>query len=75
MFPQDVFGDEVEVGARRDVPEAGDGVPVKRKRVPRFEEVEEPEVVPAPPTESPVMLTKIQVATHTQRLTYTLFPI
>nr|XP_029504372.1 U4/U6 small nuclear ribonucleoprotein Prp3-like [Oncorhynchus nerka] len=58
---KDVFGDEVEVGARRDVPEAGDGVPVKRKRVPRFEEVEEPEVLPAPPTESPVMLTKIQI--------------
>ncbi|XP_070991293.1 U4/U6 small nuclear ribonucleoprotein Prp3-like [Oncorhynchus clarkii lewisi] len=58
---KDVFGDEVEVGARREVPEAGDGVPVKRKRVPRFEEVEEPEVLPAPPTESPVMLTKIQI--------------
>uniref|UniRef100_A0A673VQ41 U4/U6 small nuclear ribonucleoprotein Prp3 n=1 Tax=Salmo trutta TaxID=8032 RepID=A0A673VQ41_SALTR len=58
---KDVFGDEVEVGARRDVPEAGDGVPVKRKRVPRFEEVEEPEVLPAPPTESPGMLTKIQI--------------
>uniref|UniRef100_A0A4W5RTN5 U4/U6 small nuclear ribonucleoprotein Prp3 n=1 Tax=Hucho hucho TaxID=62062 RepID=A0A4W5RTN5_9TELE len=58
---KDVFGDEVEVGARRDVPEAGDGVPVKRKRVPRFEEVEEPEVPPAPPTESPGMLTKIQI--------------
>uniref|UniRef100_A0A673W0M9 U4/U6 small nuclear ribonucleoprotein Prp3 n=1 Tax=Salmo trutta TaxID=8032 RepID=A0A673W0M9_SALTR len=52
---------KVEVGARRDVPEAGDGVPVKRKRVPRFEEVEEPEVLPAPPTESPGMLTKIQI--------------
>uniref|UniRef100_A0A8C7LPT7 U4/U6 small nuclear ribonucleoprotein Prp3 n=1 Tax=Oncorhynchus mykiss TaxID=8022 RepID=A0A8C7LPT7_ONCMY len=52
---------DLKVGARRDVPEAGDGVPVKRKRVPRFEEVEEPEVVPAPPTESPVMLTKIQI--------------
>ncbi|CAB1334522.1 unnamed protein product [Coregonus sp. 'balchen'] len=58
---RDVFGDEVEVGAGRDVPEAGDGVPVKRKRVPRFEEVEEPEVLPAPPTESPAMLTKIQI--------------
>lgn len=70
MFPQDVFGDEVEVGTRRDVPEAGDGVPVKRKRVPRFEEVEEPEVLPAPPTESPGMLTKIQVDTHTHTQTH-----
>uniref|UniRef100_A0A8C8FC29 U4/U6 small nuclear ribonucleoprotein Prp3 n=1 Tax=Oncorhynchus tshawytscha TaxID=74940 RepID=A0A8C8FC29_ONCTS len=52
---------DLKVGARRDVPEAGDGVPVKRKRVPRFEEVEEPEVLPAPPTESPGMLTKIQI--------------
>lgn len=35
----------------------------KRKRVPRFEEVEEPAVLPGPPTESPGMLTKMQV-TH-----------
>lgn len=34
---------------------------VKKKRVPRFEEVEEPVVLPGPPTESPGMLTKIQV--------------
>ncbi len=41
----------------------GDGVEsaVKKKRVPRFEEVEEPAVLPGPPTESPGMLTKMQV--------------
>lgn len=46
--------------------EEGDGTIVKRKRVPRFEEVEEPEVIPGPPSESPGMLTKMQVthATH-----------
>ncbi|XP_072283667.1 U4/U6 small nuclear ribonucleoprotein Prp3 [Pyxicephalus adspersus] len=33
----------------------------KRKRVPRFEEVEEPEVIPGPPSESPGMLTKMQI--------------
>uniref|UniRef100_A0A8C7JY65 U4/U6 small nuclear ribonucleoprotein Prp3 n=1 Tax=Oncorhynchus kisutch TaxID=8019 RepID=A0A8C7JY65_ONCKI len=49
-----------ERNRKRDL-KAGDGVPVKRKRVPRFEEVEEPEVLPAPPTESPGMLTKIQI--------------
>lgn len=38
---------------------------VKKKRVPRFEEVEEPPVLPGPPTESPGMLTKMQV-THIQ---------
>uniref|UniRef100_A0A8C9XQJ6 U4/U6 small nuclear ribonucleoprotein Prp3 n=1 Tax=Sander lucioperca TaxID=283035 RepID=A0A8C9XQJ6_SANLU len=32
-----------------------------RKRVPRFEEVEEPEVIPGPPSESPGMLTKMQI--------------
>uniref|UniRef100_A0A8C1ZJP0 U4/U6 small nuclear ribonucleoprotein Prp3 n=1 Tax=Cyprinus carpio TaxID=7962 RepID=A0A8C1ZJP0_CYPCA len=41
----------------------GDGVEsaVKKKRVPRFEEVEEPAVLPGPPTESPGMLTKMQI--------------
>uniref|UniRef100_A0A9J8C7E0 U4/U6 small nuclear ribonucleoprotein Prp3 n=1 Tax=Cyprinus carpio carpio TaxID=630221 RepID=A0A9J8C7E0_CYPCA len=34
---------------------------VKKKRVPRFEEVEEPPVLPGPPTESPGMLTKMQI--------------
>ncbi|XP_058254243.1 U4/U6 small nuclear ribonucleoprotein Prp3 isoform X2 [Hemibagrus wyckioides] len=54
---KDVFGDEVEV--QKDL-EAGESA-AKRKRVPRFEEVEEPEVLPGPPTESPGMLTKIQI--------------
>uniref|UniRef100_A0A3Q4BLN1 U4/U6 small nuclear ribonucleoprotein Prp3 n=1 Tax=Mola mola TaxID=94237 RepID=A0A3Q4BLN1_MOLML len=36
-------------------------VTAKRKRVPRFEEVEEPEVIPGPPSESPGMLTKMQI--------------
>uniref|UniRef100_A0A8C5EK06 U4/U6 small nuclear ribonucleoprotein Prp3 n=1 Tax=Gouania willdenowi TaxID=441366 RepID=A0A8C5EK06_GOUWI len=34
---------------------------LNRKRVPRFQEVEEPEVVPGPPSESPGMLTKMQI--------------
>ncbi|KAA0702944.1 U4/U6 small nuclear ribonucleoprotein [Triplophysa tibetana] len=54
---KEVFGDEVE-GVK-------DGASVesatKRKRVPRFEEVEEPAVLPGPPTESPGMLTKMQI--------------
>ena len=58
---QDVFGDEAETGAMRETPEPGDGAAPKRKRVPRFEEVEEPEVIPGPPSESPGMLTKMQV--------------
>ena len=60
-WSQDVFGDEADTGALREVPEAGDGTVAKRKRVPRFEEVEEPEVIPGPPSESPGMLTKMQV--------------
>lgn len=58
---QDVFGDEAETMALRETPELADGVTAKRKRVPRFEEVEEPEVIPGPPSESPGMLTKMQV--------------
>lgn len=58
---KDVFGDETEAMARRDNSDAGDGTAVKRKRVPRFEEVEEPEVIPGPPSESPGMLTKMQI--------------
>ncbi|KAG7474423.1 hypothetical protein JOB18_008379 [Solea senegalensis] len=58
---KDVFGDEVEKGAVREISEAGDGTAPKRKRVPRFEEVEEPEVIPGPPSESPGMLTKMQI--------------
>lgn len=61
VFAQDVFGDEVEVGAKRETQEGVDGTTAKRKRVPRFEEVEEPEVIPGPPSESPGMLTKMQV--------------
>ncbi|XP_041798598.1 U4/U6 small nuclear ribonucleoprotein Prp3 [Chelmon rostratus] len=58
---KDVFGDEAETGAVRETPEPGDGTTAKRKRVPRFEEVEEPEVIPGPPSESPGMLTKMQI--------------
>uniref|UniRef100_A0A6Q2XBZ1 U4/U6 small nuclear ribonucleoprotein Prp3 n=1 Tax=Esox lucius TaxID=8010 RepID=A0A6Q2XBZ1_ESOLU len=52
---------DLKVGAGREISEQDDGAPVKRKRVPRFEEVEEPEVLPGPPAESPGMLTKIQI--------------
>lgn len=41
--------------------DAGDGTAPKRKRAHRFEEVVEPEVIPGPPSESPGMLTKMQV--------------
>uniref|UniRef100_A0A667WLR2 U4/U6 small nuclear ribonucleoprotein Prp3 n=1 Tax=Myripristis murdjan TaxID=586833 RepID=A0A667WLR2_9TELE len=58
---KDVFGEEPETGGLREAPEVGDGTAVKRKRVPRFEEVEEPEVIPGPPSESPGMLTKMQI--------------
>uniref|UniRef100_A0A671WK95 U4/U6 small nuclear ribonucleoprotein Prp3 n=1 Tax=Sparus aurata TaxID=8175 RepID=A0A671WK95_SPAAU len=58
---KDVFGDEAETGAVRETPDLGDGAAPKRKRVPRFEEVEEPEVIPGPPSESPGMLTKMQI--------------
>ncbi|XP_044062518.1 U4/U6 small nuclear ribonucleoprotein Prp3 isoform X4 [Siniperca chuatsi] len=52
---------KAETGAVRETPESGDGTAAKRKRVPRFEEVEEPEVIPGPPSESPGMLTKMQI--------------
>uniref|UniRef100_A0A3B4TV07 U4/U6 small nuclear ribonucleoprotein Prp3 n=1 Tax=Seriola dumerili TaxID=41447 RepID=A0A3B4TV07_SERDU len=58
---KDVFGDEADTGAMRETQEPGDGTVAKRKRVPRFEEVEEPEVIPGPPSESPGMLTKMQI--------------
>uniref|UniRef100_A0A3Q3GX09 U4/U6 small nuclear ribonucleoprotein Prp3 n=1 Tax=Labrus bergylta TaxID=56723 RepID=A0A3Q3GX09_9LABR len=58
---RDVFGDEAETGAMRETSESADGTVAKRKRVPRFEEVEEPEVIPGPPSESPGMLTKMQI--------------
>lgn len=45
----------------REARGGGDGVTAKKKRVPHFEEVDEPEVIPGPPTESPGMLTKLQV--------------
>lgn len=59
---KEVFGDDPEI--TREAAGGGGGGgggPVKKKRVPRFEEVEEPEVLPAPPTESPGMLTKMQI--------------
>ncbi|KAK5862235.1 hypothetical protein PBY51_017652 [Eleginops maclovinus] len=58
---KDVFGDESEPVAVRETPELVEGTKPKRKRVPRFEEVEEPEVIPALPAESPGMLTKMQI--------------
>ncbi|XP_063343103.1 U4/U6 small nuclear ribonucleoprotein Prp3 isoform X2 [Pelmatolapia mariae] len=58
---KDVFGEEADTGAVRETPEPTDGTTAKRKRVPRFEEVEQPEVIPGPPSESPGMLTKIQI--------------
>uniref|UniRef100_A0A673MDW4 U4/U6 small nuclear ribonucleoprotein Prp3 n=1 Tax=Sinocyclocheilus rhinocerous TaxID=307959 RepID=A0A673MDW4_9TELE len=54
---KEVFGDEVEGVKDGDSVESA----VKKKRVPRFEEVEEPPVLPGPPTESPGMLTKMQI--------------
>ncbi|XP_058602160.1 U4/U6 small nuclear ribonucleoprotein Prp3 isoform X1 [Onychostoma macrolepis] len=54
---KEVFGDEVEGVKDGDSVESA----VKKKRVPRFEEVEEPAVLPGPPTESPGMLTKMQI--------------
>ncbi|XP_034553366.1 U4/U6 small nuclear ribonucleoprotein Prp3 isoform X2 [Notolabrus celidotus] len=58
---KDVFGDEAESGLMRETSQSEDGTVAKRKRVPRFEEVEEPEVIPGPPSESPGMLTKMQI--------------
>ncbi|XP_068614681.1 U4/U6 small nuclear ribonucleoprotein Prp3 [Brachionichthys hirsutus] len=58
---KDVFGDESESGVIREAPDPTDVVTTKRKRVHRFEEVEEPEVIPGPPSETPAMLTKMQI--------------
>ncbi|XP_034467670.1 U4/U6 small nuclear ribonucleoprotein Prp3 isoform X2 [Hippoglossus hippoglossus] len=58
---KDVFGDETDPGAKREPQNSGDGTVAKRKRVPRFEEVEEREVIPVPPSESSGMLTKMQI--------------
>lgn len=58
---KEVFGDEADSGVVRETADTGDGTTAKRKRVPRFVEVEEPEVIPGPPSESPGMLTKMQI--------------
>uniref|UniRef100_A0AAX7SYR0 U4/U6 small nuclear ribonucleoprotein Prp3 n=1 Tax=Astatotilapia calliptera TaxID=8154 RepID=A0AAX7SYR0_ASTCA len=50
-----------EKNRKRELKVPTDGTTAKRKRVPRFEEVEQPEVIPGPPSESPGMLTKIQI--------------
>ncbi|KAJ7307195.1 hypothetical protein JRQ81_009184 [Phrynocephalus forsythii] len=51
---KDVFGEDSEISKESSG--------VKKRRIPRFEEVEEePEVIPGPPTESPGMLTKLQI--------------
>lgn len=50
-----MFGDDSEISKESSG--------VKKRRIPRFEEVEEePEVIPGPPSESPGMLTKLQVS-------------
>ncbi|KAK2495318.1 hypothetical protein MC885_016170 [Smutsia gigantea] len=50
---KEVFGDDSEISKESSG--------VKKRRIPRFEEVEEePEVIPGPPSESPGMLTKLQ---------------
>lgn len=54
-----MFGDDSEISKESSG--------VKKRRIPRFEEVEEePEVIPGPPTESPGMLTKLQVSDDRQ---------
>ncbi|XP_034030593.1 U4/U6 small nuclear ribonucleoprotein Prp3 isoform X1 [Thalassophryne amazonica] len=58
---KDAFSNETETRVVRETSETGDGTPAKRKRVPRFQEVEEPEAIPATPTENPGMLTKMQI--------------
>ncbi|XP_029694511.1 U4/U6 small nuclear ribonucleoprotein Prp3-like isoform X1 [Takifugu rubripes] len=58
---KDAFGEETETVTMREARGPGDGVTAKKKRVPHFEEVDEPEVIPGPPTESPGMLTKLQI--------------
>lgn len=65
---QDVFGDETDTGAAKGVAApaaaADAGTVPKRKRVPRFQEVEEPEVNLGVTSESPGMLSKMQVRFH-----------
>ncbi|XP_061633391.1 U4/U6 small nuclear ribonucleoprotein Prp3 [Phyllopteryx taeniolatus] len=59
---KEVFSDETETaGVKSAVATATDGTVTKRKRVPRFQEIEEPEVIPGPPSESPAMLSKMQI--------------
>ncbi|XP_061885650.1 U4/U6 small nuclear ribonucleoprotein Prp3 [Entelurus aequoreus] len=58
---KDVFSDETNKGSKQAVVESAEGTVPKRKRVPRFQEVEEPEVTAGPPAESPVMLSKMQI--------------
>lgn len=58
---KDAFGEETDAVSIRETRGPGDGVTAKKKRVPHFEEIDEPEVIPGPPTESPGMLTKLQV--------------
>ncbi|KAM9724585.1 U4/U6 small nuclear ribonucleoprotein Prp3 isoform 1-T2 [Menidia menidia] len=58
---KEVFGEEADTGVIREAPDPGDGTIAKKKRIPRFQEVEEPEVIPGPPSESPGMLTKMQI--------------
>eukprot|EP00061_Rhincodon_typus_P017245 g45853.t1 len=49
---KEVFGEDSEVTRE---------LSSKRRRILRFEEVEENDIIPGPPTESPGMLTKIQI--------------
>ncbi|XP_069074664.1 U4/U6 small nuclear ribonucleoprotein Prp3 isoform X2 [Pleurodeles waltl] len=50
---KEAFGDETDPSKDSST---------KKRRIPRFEEVEEePEVIPGPPSESPGMLTKLQI--------------
>ncbi|KAM9806876.1 U4/U6 small nuclear ribonucleoprotein Prp3 isoform 1-T2 [Syngnathus typhle] len=59
---KDAFSDETDTGGVKSAATpAADGAAPKRKRVPRFQEVEEPEVIPGPPSESPGMLSKLQI--------------
>uniref|UniRef100_H3CRJ8 U4/U6 small nuclear ribonucleoprotein Prp3 n=1 Tax=Tetraodon nigroviridis TaxID=99883 RepID=H3CRJ8_TETNG len=58
---KDAFGEPTETVVMREVREQTDGVTAKKKRFPHFEEVDEPEVIPGPPSESPGMLTKLQI--------------
>lgn len=55
-----MFGDDSEISKESSG--------VKKRRIPRFEEVEEePEVIPGPPSESPGMLTKLQVSNRERK--------